>query len=305
MSHQDGDARSTVTRVGLRRRIRKRFTLIELLVVIAIIAILASLLLPALNQAREAARRTMCMTNMRTLGQTLHIYASDYDGVVLPTFGPAPATSDWWGNMRWEANAVTFLYTYLPSPHVYQCPSHVNSNFMQRVQMRMAPAAYDGAPRSHAANHPVIHSSLYGWASAGPDVGYSYSVNEHGMQSNFGGQGYNATGSADFFPNEEGSGTAFWRLDRIPRMIWIAGHAGGSWAWASSFRGNAALPDYLAAGRVVPGSDIPHSEWPDYGTNGINLVTKRHSGSYNAAYYDGSVRSIKWGDSTSEDWYGN
>ncbi len=286
---------------------KRWFTLIELLVVVAIIAVLASLLLPSLKQAREAARRTMCMTNMRTLTQTLHIYAIDHDSVVLPTFGPCSATSDWWGNMRWEANAVTFLYTYMPTPHVYQCPSHVNSNFMQRVQMRMAPAAYDGAPVNHAGNHPVIRSSLYGWASGGPDVGYSYSVNQHGMSYNFGlADGYNATGSADFFPGEEGSGTAFWKLDRIPRMIWIAGHAGGSWAWASSFRGTESLPDYMAAeqDRVVPGSDIPHSEWPTYGTGGINLVTKRHAGAFNAAFYDGSVRSFKWGHSTPQDWYG-
>jgi prepilin-type N-terminal cleavage/methylation domain-containing protein len=180
---------------------RSGFTLIELLVVIAIIAILISLLLPAVQQAREAARRSQCKNNLKQIGLALHNYhdthsvfppgaiAVRYTGVAVAPSDAEPGRTSVAGGWAWS----TFILPFLEQAPLYQSLNPNGNNFplapnqFSRTVLSVYQCPTEASPQIHFAtpmggngsNDGHARSSYPAVAGSGANADYANKTSQN------------------------------------------------------------------------------------------------------------------------------
>ena len=172
----------------------KAFTLIELLVVIAIIAILAAILFPVFARAREQARKTSCLSNLKQMGLSFQMYCQDYDETYPGIrFGNNPGEgwpwTVWPGSVDWTGVFTHGVQPYIKNRQIFQCPSgteterwsgrnglsycyneylyNYNGGFSKQAQLANAPAGI----ASVSMLSECWSSGIYmDWEGAGPGL---------------------------------------------------------------------------------------------------------------------------------------
>ena len=137
-------------------RVRKGFTLIELLVVIAIIGVLIALLLPAVQSAREAARRAQCVNNLKQLGLAIHNYIDSNQSVPPTMVCYAPSTVGTNAGQQWSVHSR--LLPFIEGNTIYNA---INWNFGER---------WGGGADIVAATFPGSNANGTYWAVANASV---------------------------------------------------------------------------------------------------------------------------------------
>ena len=204
-------------------RMLRGFTLIELLVVIAIIAILAAILFPVFAQAREAARKSSCQSNLKQLANGIRMYATDYDGflpsgggfgwcAVGGTFNNGNPTQT--PTMQWQ----WVIQPYVKNWGVYRCPSDPRPVGQQPVSYGINNVALVGSPCGGPNESKIIDSAGCVLLGEGGNGGNTQG-GEYGVQN----PDFNSTASLG---ERMGGDYTIWdRWDRIA-------HDDAGWNWS-------------------------------------------------------------------------
>ncbi|MBI9017643.1 MAG: type II secretion system protein [Phycisphaerae bacterium] len=282
---------------------KRGFTLIELLVVISIIALLVSILMPALSKARYSAKLTVCKSNQRQLLMGLNLFASEHDdklpvspSMVSDSGYHRPYELSWNGN-NWGVRttpiataAGTTLGTYLPEVGVFNCtlaPIDKNSEWPPQGS-KFAPAIDPdtGATLKYGesykkANYTLLHSSYtLLWNYQGYNFEKSAAVNQNLKFTNKNkGEDFVAptsTASKDKLAVQD---SLFWLPEGYSNFVW------DYYGYISShpFKGAAKKAPYFVRDGALPSNSAQITDVE---------VAERPDAQLNAGYIDGSVRQF-------------
>jgi prepilin-type N-terminal cleavage/methylation domain-containing protein/prepilin-type processing-associated H-X9-DG protein len=235
---------------------RSAFTLIELLVVIAIIAILAAILFPVFAQAREKARQTSCLSNLKQLGTGMLMYVQDYDEMFalgMQTNGPAGWVNSW---------AVT-TQPYAKSYDIFRCPSDDFAAFKP---------GFDWSPGISYAPNMLSNGCTALW---GPVGGYSSCL---AMPSKTLGEVPRVADTILLAEKHNGQAVA-------------KGYSGNRTNYHIGFTGQSWL-DTIAPNQIPNGSRT-NTDQANYPGGPSGAVTYRHAEMANFLFCDGHAKAMK------------
>ena len=269
------------------------FTLIELLVVIAIIAILAAILFPVFAQAREKARQSACLSNLKQIGISLTMYVQDFDETypgALQSVPPINGGST--GDRRMPLDQQLLPYT--KNDQIWKCPSDGQRGF---------PASYtnlqfwDGNYRAKSIPRSYqyvgeIYTVAYGAAGRDPNTGLS-----------------TYAGNAAYDSATPAKGKSLAAIDQTSDTIavleaWVVDSANyTNSAYVGSSHGGVFTncDAWKLAGRNPTDNTGANSLTPC--PDNKNLPTKGHSDGSNYVMADGSAKFRKWGQVRANDFY--